>query len=233
MTDVFKTEDGSTDNADAAALAKRLADKDAFIAQLQEENARDRELATKTVSEMAEVKELLKKLQEQKPATPPEKSEVKPDVVPSGLSDEDFAKRIKAVNETLSREEKLKNNVELVAQELVKVFGDEVKANEAVKQKAAELGVSTGFLQKLASESPKAFLVQMGVTEKSITASPAPARSTLNTSSLVDSRTQDARPGTYKYWQEEMKKFPNRILPPKLQNQMHEEALKLGDAFYA
>lgn len=71
------------------------------------------------------------------------------------------------VEQLLTKKQKTEiaqSNLQVVTATLVKKFGDETKAREAVAKKAQELGVGSEVLANLASQSPAAVLAYFGET---------------------------------------------------------------------
>lgn len=194
--------------------------------------ARERELAElrEELAKRTTLEELYEKIQN-KSITPPvnNNSNVSTEQKPAAvtLSDEDLARRIEELADKRTREQKIQENVELVSERLIQEFGSEEKANEVVKQKAKELGVSVAFLQDVAANSPKALFAQLGLNDGP-KATPPVNRSDVKTEIL--SHNQSAKPGTYGYWQEARKSMkPDEYFSPRVQNQIMKEAFAAAE----
>lgn len=150
------------------------------------------------------------------------------------LTDEDLAKRIRAINQHETEQERIQRNTSEVAFELIRVYGSEDKANEVVNQKARELGVPVSFLQEVAAKSPKAFYTQLGVDVKPTPTTQAP-HSDVNTVVLGNTRT-GPKPGTYGYYENLRATEGNAVyFSPKVQNQLMKDAFaasERGEDFY-
>lgn len=156
---------------------------------------------------------------------PPAKTEQRADDV--NLDD-----RIREAIEQTKNQERLTNNVNQVSEKLVGVYGDPQKANQAMVQKANELGLTVEDLMDQAAKSPKAFFALVGLND-----SPrqAPAtRSDVNPAALNTlNPTRQAQVGTYAYYEQLRKENPRLYNSPKIQLQMHKEAMEKGDSFFA
>lgn len=139
--------------------------------------------------------------------------------------------RIREAIAQTERDRKLSTNIDEVSKRLVEVYGDAQKANEAVRNRATELGVSIEFLMDAAAQSPKAFYAQIGLNDTPRQV-PAP-RSSVNPEALNTlNPNRQIKPGTYSYYEEMRKTNPRLYNSPKIQLQMHNEALTAGESFY-
>ena len=140
--------------------------------------------------------------------------------------------RIRETIEATNRENKLARNIDDVSQRLTDIYGDPKKANEAISAKAQELGVSLQFLMDTAAQSPKAFYAQLGLQDAPRQA-PAP-RGNVNPAALNTlNPSQQAAAGTYQYYEQLRKDNPRLYNSPKIQLQMHKEAMEKGESFFA
>lgn len=200
-------------------LAKSRIEADKYIQQLEAENAQFREGIQARIEQLR-----------QPPAdvTPPSVSE------PEQRAPEvDLDARIREAIEQTNRKERLSRNVNEVSAKLVEVYGTPEKANEVVKARAQELGVSLDFLMQSAAASPKAFYAQIGLDT---TSRPAPAVGTgaVNPSALSAANPQGGvKPGTYKYYEQLRQTNPKLYNKPATQLQMHKDAMEQGEAFFA
>lgn len=143
----------------------------------------------------------------------------------------DLATRIREELRQAQEEDQKRLNIGAVASKLVEVYGTEDKANEVVKAKAAELGVSVEFLQDVAAKSPKAFFSQIGLTD-STPATATATRSDVNAAALANTSTTGVKDGTYKFYENIRKSDPKLYFSAQVQNKMFADAKRLGDAFY-
>ena len=145
-------------------------------------------------------------------------------------SNEDLRTLVGRELENLTQAKKFEQNVEVTAQTLIDHFGDAQKANQAVKDKARELGVSPDWLRDSAARSPKAFYATMGLNpeqQKRDTSTPAP-RSDVRLES-----NQNNGKKNYAYFEQLRKSDKGLYYSQSVQNEMHVLAREQGDAFYA
>lgn len=195
-------------------LAKAVEFGQQHIAQIEAENAQYR----------ANIQDQIE-LQRQRPnAEPPAKPEQRVDEV-------DLQTRIREALEQTDREKRVASNVNAVSERLVELYGDAKKANEVVAAKAAELGVSIQFLMDSAAQSPKAFYAQIGLTDTPRNAPPLNGK--VNPEALAHLNTsRTAGPGTYAFYEEMRQTNPKLYNSPRVQLQMHKEAMEKGEAFF-
>ena len=215
-------------------LAKAKAESDRFIQQLQGELSGIRqELSTRQTLE-----QLMDKI-----AAPRV-----PDTANSGnnqshgegdgnknvktFSEEDIAR---LVEDRLTKAEAARihtSNLETVRKALEASFGPDYVTH--LKAKASELGVSEEYLNNLAKETPKAFLklVDAGEAHRATTPglfTPPPSQQ------LPSSNKQHFAPtGQRKQsWYNDLKKRnASEYWSPSVQNQMHKDAISLGESFF-
>lgn len=216
QTSVFETLVGEGKKfSDSEALAKAKQESDAFIEHLKTEAAELREalnvqLDTRDVLERARTPKTVE--------TPPVTT---PTPAPT-TSNEDLATRIKEALASQSREAQAKANANEVRQKLLDVFGDQTKAEEVMTRRAAELGVSLGFLQEVAVTSPKAFYAQLGLDGTSKSSVPSPSRSDVTPTAFTGG---GPKTGTYAWYEALRKSDPKAYFDQKTQVQMHKDAM--------
>lgn len=202
-------------------VEKRMKDKDEFIARLQSETA---ELRAELKSRLS-LEELADKVISSKPATAaPQTEPVKPNAEPKEL---DLQTEIAKVIAERERANTRQQNLEKAKAALKEQFKDDY--NNALKRVASELEVSENFLTEMAATSPTAFIKLVADNTKVQPENPqAPPRSTVNTqASFGQNVRKDAN-----YYRELRLKDLALYLSPKIQNEMHDEAIRQGSAFY-
>lgn len=213
------------------ALAKSRVDADNYIEQLKRENAEARtELAARL-----SVEEALRKAQNERNTEVPPKvatENTTPSATPAP-TDKEFVNRIREVTQQLNQEQQAAANVNQVASKLVEIYGTQEKANEVVRQKAVELGVSTEFLQSTAAQSPKAFFQTVGLVDVAPTATPGKTPTGVNPAVLANNTAGSPKQGTYDYYEAIRASNPKLYFSPKIQNEMMKQALAQGDSFYS
>lgn len=203
---------------DENELAKAYANADSHIAELR------RDLA------QARAKSDAEKNQEPVVQTQQHQPDPAPAVTERPQNTEDLRTLVGRELEALTESKRFEQNVETTAQTLIDHFGDAQKANQAVKDKARELGVSPDWLRDSAARSPKAFYATMGLNPESAkrdTSTPAP-RSEIRLES-----NQNNGKKNYAYFETLRKSDKATYYSQPVQNEMHRLAKEQGDAFYA
>ena len=211
---------------DPEQLAKSVFNANMHIRQLEEENAKFKELQLKEQYG----KQLLDELRKQQPASgEPAQSELNiaggtPEATPQNgpedikkLVDEAIANR----EHTRSREQ----NLAKADEEMRKLFGDQADAE--LSKRARELGVDKKYLADVAATSPTAFLRMLGEAPKV-----EPNRnvdSSLNTASLMSNNSGKRN---WRYYQDLRKSDPKRYRTSQVQMQMEKDYAELGDSFW-
>lgn len=142
------------------------------------------------------------------------------------------------VEERLTRAEKSRvqdANLAFVREELTKNWGQDYVSR--LKEKASELGVGEEFLQGLAKDQPKAFLKLLDAE------TPVSRQSSQNNLFVPPSgqhrQVQNNQSGftptgnrTKAFYDQLKQKNPSEYWNPSIQNQMHQDAIRLGEAFF-
>lgn len=139
------------------------------------------------------------------------------------LSEEDLKS---LVEQTLNQREAdavTKTNLQRVDEELDKTFG--TNAEEVVKKKAEELGMSMDRLSEIASESPNAFFTLIG--EPKPTFNPM-VNGSVRTEGV---NMQVSTDRNWQYYQKLRRENPNQYYEPKMQQQLLQDRMRLGDNF--
>lgn len=139
------------------------------------------------------------------------------------LSEEDLKS---LVEQTLNQREAdavTKTNLQRVDEELDKSFG--TNAEEVVKKKAEELGMSMDRLSEIASESPNAFFTLIG--------EPKPSFNPMVNGSVRTEgvNMQVSTDRNWQYYQKLRRENPNQYYEPKMQQQLLQDRMRLGDNF--
>lgn len=132
------------------------------------------------------------------------------------------------IKETLTQQEQerlARQNLATVDQKLAEVFG--ANAPQVVEAKRLELGLSKDRLKEIASESPQAFLRLIGEA-------PAKDANTTPKSSVNSIGLPANSPSVrnQKYYTDLRRTNPSVYHSGKIQNQMLQDRLALGDKFY-
>lgn len=123
-------------------------------------------------------------------------------------------------------------NTQQVSDELVKLYGD--KAQEQLVNKATELGMSFESMTDLASNSPQAVLAYFNSAPSTQTSSNGTAtmQSDFSTQASQQQSGGTAEHGTYQYYEALRKSNPNLYFSPKVQKEMHDQAVANRDTFF-
>ena len=147
------------------------------------------------------------------------------DTPQSSLSEEDLKSLVEKTLTEREMQSTVTQNLKVVDEELVKQYGTE--AQKTVAKKAQELGISLDRMKEIASESPTAFFALIGEGKK-------------NFNPMVNSsvRTEgvNLQPSTERDWNYYQKlRRENRDLyyTPKVQQQLMQDKLRLGEKFGA
>ena len=141
---------------DTLAADKALADKDAFIEKLKQENADLRTSSTK----MTTMEEALKRIEAKNMQTANGESPTAAPVAPATtpVDPNKIDEMVEAKVSKIAQREKEETNRLLVANTLTKKFGDAQRANEIIEQRAQELNVPRTWLEQQARVAPLATL---------------------------------------------------------------------------
>lgn len=223
---------------DAAELAKAKAHSDAFIERLQ------RELSGIRTELNTRVK--LEELMDRMSATNSDKRTTSQDTqtfgesgqdgtAPKNLSPEDIEKVIEQRLAAREQERRITDNVSTVKNRLVAEFGDNYVAELEARTKS--LGLSREFVADIAKREPKALFALLGI--ESPTGSQqksqndlfsAPPRNSVNT---VGFGIKDAGEKKFHDFEKIRKEDPARYWSAQVQNDLHRQAMKLGEKFYS
>lgn len=208
---------------DSNELAKAYYHAEARIEADKAEKARaDAEL--KVLKDIVEARqqhqpapEARQEQREERPFTPPTERKVEvPDIA------ELVRNEMASANET----QRKANNINNAAETLNRVYGSPAKAQEAIRTKAAELGVGFEWLRNLAADSPEAMVRAMGIDPN------ARPTNTAGYSPEVDLGRQRTDTRNYEYYNNIRKTDIKRYNSPEIRKQMFDDAQKLGDKFY-
>lgn len=203
-------------------LVRSYSHSQQFIEQLKTENQGLRE----DLGQRAGAEELYKKIVETKPEPSTkvaEASEVKNPPAGEPTLEVDLARKIDEAIQAKEAQRAAANNAEEVARRLVEAYGSEEKANEVVRAKAAELGVSVSWLQDIAVQSPKAFFATTGLEQRQ-SADPTPTRGNVNPAALKPTDTGSATYGTKAYFDAMRRNDPAQYWNPSTQNAIFKAA---------
>lgn len=116
-------------------------------------------------------------------------------------------------------------NANLVKTELKKTLGDNYSSK--LKDELNRLGISDEYANRMAEEQPQAFLKLVSPSPNRDDRFAAPPRSTVAVP-FAPSNTER----TNSYYEKIRTSDPNLYWSPKVQNQLHDDAIRLGEKFF-
>ncbi len=170
---------------DVSVLQKRLDDSQAFIGQLKQERANDRQLLD-TVTQKLEL--LLRAQQVADDDQPPPHVPAQPAITAEALRAQGFI--TKEDIEAHQRAQVAEANLNAVLEIGRKQFGD--KLNEHVANKCKAIGVSIDWAKAQAAHNPNVFIELFGLKSKSASA-PAPVEASISTAQYRDAPAPDQK----------------------------------------
>lgn len=205
-------------------LVKKAAHADQFIDFLKNQLAEKQKDLEELLAENSSLKTNKVLDEAKKRAAEPEPTVE--DKLPA-LGAEDIQSLIEKTIAKKTSEEAQKANVKIVDDAVKQKFGE--KAQEFVKNKAEELGLSLGELGQLAAKSPAAFFNIIGFNtagEKTI----KPITSSINSEALGNHNS--IAPGTWAWYENLRKTNKVEYYSPAVQRKMFKDREKLGENFY-
>jgi hypothetical protein len=150
----------------------------------------------------------------------------------SGVDESELLKRLKAELEAEDQQKKAQSNISRVEEALLSKYGDEDKVNQAINEKAQEIGVSTDFLKDVATKSPDGFFKLVGLEPSKKSANPL--TNGVNTAGLkpAEESSTQPRPGTKAYFDQIRAEDKRRYLSREVQLQMHKAAMENPEEFF-
>lgn len=215
---------------DHNALAKAFVEGQSFIDRLQNENS---EMRTEIQSRQT-VEELLNRMPTQSneiDQTPNRQPNVAEQVQEAGAqaeNREDFEERVRRLLAEEKSKASKEANVASTREGLKERFGADY--NQKLLEISESLGVSKEFLTDMAKTSPQGFLKLID----SVAAPDSTKPSAPPVSSVDPQKTglQAPKVKTKRYYNELRKSDPSTYFSRRVQNEMHDQAMKLGQAFY-
>ena len=213
--------------SDPEVIAKGKLEADVYVRQLErqvEELREDLGKQTKATTLLELLQEGSLEAPTSKPEMLQEEGDTSKNDTSSETSDEDRLKSL--VEQTLTQREQsatAEQNKASVAEALRNSYGNE--ADKAIEAKVKELGVSKNRLMELAAESPSAFMALMGEVSK-------PVRNLANSSVRTEgSNLKPSGERDFQYYQRLRRENRSAYYEPKIQQQMFEDAKRLGSNF--
>ena len=212
--------------SDPEVLAKGKLEADGYIKTLEEQLASMREDMKKRDYQAEILDQLQNKATDSATvdtATPNNIGSTETQNTTASLSENDLESLVEKTLVKREQDSVIKQNLAQVDQELVSSFGTEAEAT--VRNKAQELGMSMDRLRDIAAESPSAFFTLIGQPQK--TFSPM-VQGSVRTEG-VNMQASNAR--DWQYYQKLRRENPNQYYSPKVQQQMIQDRMNMGDKF--
>lgn len=211
---------------DPEVLAKGKLEADGYIKNLEDQIAQMREDMKKQDYQAQILEQLQNKAAETttaQTAMPNNNGSTETQNTTASLSENDLESLVEKTLVKREQDSVIKQNLTQVDQELVNSFGTEAEAT--VRKKAEELGMSLSRLRDIAAESPTAFFSLIGQPQK--TFSPMVQGSVRTEGvNMQASNTRD-----WNYYQKLRRENPNQYYSPKVQQQLIQDRMNMGDKF--
>ena len=211
---------------DPEVLAKGKLEADGYIKNLEDQIAQMREDMKKQDYQAQILEQLQNKAAETttaQTAMPNDNGSTETQNTTASLSENDLESLVEKTLVKREQDSVIKQNLSQVDQELVNSFGTEAEAT--VRKKAEELGMSLSRLRDIAAESPTAFFSLIGQPQK--TFSPMVQGSVRTEGvNMQASNTRD-----WNYYQKLRRENPNQYYSPKVQQQLIQDRMNMGDKF--
>ena len=211
---------------DPEVLAKGKLEADGYIKTLEEQLSQMREDMNKQDYQAQILEQLQNKATESATvgtAAPNNNGSTETQDTTASLSENDLESLVEKTLVKREQDSVIKQNLTQVDQELVNSFGTEAAAK--VQEKAKELGMSMERLRDIAAESPSAFFTLIGQPQQ--TFSPMVQGSVRTEGvNMQASNTRD-----WSFYQKLRRENPNQYYSPKVQQQLIQDRMKMGDKF--
>lgn len=221
MTDIL--DEPAVDNTD-----KRLADKDQHIGNLESELAELRaELRNRTSME-----DLIAQMNAQPSVDPIVDPATDPSPNNKKIDETELSEKVRNILKAESENAKREANTAVSRSGLIERFGE--KYNDTLGEIAKTLGVSEKFLAGLAATSPTGFFKVID-SVKTDSDNPPAIRSSAPPAPSVDTSKAFNNGNVRKndqYYKDLYRKDKNLYFSAKVQQEMHEEAIRQGAKFY-
>ena len=214
---------------DPEVLAKGKLEADSYIQQLEEQNRQLREDLGKNDYASQVLDAINGKAADTSTAKDIEADKdtagVEEEGTPPSLNEDTLKSLVEKTLQEKETQKSIEQNLKTVEETLKGQYGD--KLGQVLQNKAAELGLSMGRMEELASESPSAFLALFGDNrqENMFTSM---MNSSINTEGV---NMQSSTERNWTYYQNLRRENPNQYYSPKVQQQLMKDKLRMGDRF--
>jgi len=212
---------------DPEVLAKGKLEADGYIKTLEEQLAQMREDLKKQEYQAQVIEQLQNKAADStaaKNGVPNDNGSAEAQNTTGNLSEEDLKSLVEKTLAQREKETSVKQNLSQVDKALDDMFGTE--ALSVVQKKAQELGMSIERMQDIAAESPNAFFALIGEKPKQ------PMNPMIQGSVRTEGvNMQASAERDWSYYQKLRRENKNLYYTPKIQQQLMEDKMRLGDKF--
>jgi hypothetical protein len=212
---------------DPEVLAKGKLEADGYIKTLEEQLAQMREDLKKQEYQAQVLEQLQNKAADStaaKNGVPNDNGSAEGQNTTGSLSEEDLKSLVEKTLTQREKEASVKQNLAQVDKALDDIFGTEALA--VVQKKAQELGMSIERMQDIAAESPNAFFALIGEKPKQ------PMNPMIQGSVRTEGvNMQASAERDWSYYQKLRRENKNLYYTPKIQQQLMEDKMRLGDKF--
>jgi len=211
---------------DLESLAKGKLESDNYIAKL-EENLTKVQTELEKRSTLDDVMNQINQSRQSQESTQESQAHVEQSSDQGSTEQVDIDKLLESKLSEYEKAKQEENNLSFAAQELKKIHGDSAQAH--LNGKAKELGVTVKDLESYAKSNPKVFLsLVSGQSQGNNTQSPNFTGS-VDTSKNYTSNTGEKNQS---YYNKLKQTDPTLYRSPKIQMEMHEQAIKLRENFF-
>ncbi len=214
---------------DPETLAKGKLEADTYISQLEDQNKQLREDLSKNDYASQVLDAIKDKAADTSTAKDFEAEKntagVKEEGTPPSLNEDNLKSLVEKT--LLERETKksAEENIKTVEKTLRDRFGE--KLSQVLQDKSSEIGLSINKMEELASESPNAFLTLFGDSKQD-----SGFNSILNNSINTEGvNLQSSTERNWNYYQNLRRENRNLYYTPKMQQQMIQDKMRLGEKF--
>jgi DNA polymerase III alpha subunit (gram-positive type) len=212
---------------DPEVLAKGKLEADGYIKTLEEQLAQMREDLKKQEYQAQVLEQLQNKAADStaaKTGVPNDNGSTEAQNTTASLSEEDLKSLVEQTLTQREQQASVKQNLAQVDKALDDIFGTEALA--VVQKKAQELGMSIERMQDIAAESPNAFFALIGEKPKQ------PMNPMIQGSVRTEGvNMQASAERDWSYYQKLRRENKNLYYTPKIQQQLMEDKMRLGDKF--
>ena len=216
---------------DEAGIARTIIEKENFINQLKRENAElrvdltSRSKVEETVDRLLSGKTSSGTTQQTTTSTGETSNENTNSTKP-GLTEDDVKRILERERAAMQAEQ----NVNIAKKKLEEAYGADWQ--KVIAKRGKELGESKEFFDALAKKNPNALMAILGPSEKPKASTPGLFDNSVNTTSQTLSVTGGTQVRNESYYKNLKTKNSAEYWSPRVQAQMHKDAIAQGASFF-